>query len=447
MFGTAFMIALAFMLAAAPAPASAQTGREAINDSAAPSTVVKPVIARIAIFGNKVTDPEIILRELTLRIGDRIDDEEIEFNQARIYSLGLFNRVSIQYPPMDSTVLIIEVNERMFFYPVPVIGVVDKDITKWYYGAGVLHSNFRGRNERLFGGFALGYNPWIELRYTNPWIFGAAQMNSDTQIKYENLRNRSIVSRAGGPRYDEDHYSFAQTMGRRFGLYNSTYITLGWHYVEPREHGPDRTISEGGIDRYFSITAGYKLDTRNLLEYPTVGTFVHANVMHNGLGLSDVDFVSVSLDMRRYVQVLGSMSVCVRGFSRVCFGPAIPNYEHGFFGYDERLRGYFEKVMEGGSIAGASAELRFPIIKPFYLDVKQVPVPEFALWRLGLYAAVFFDAGKTWNHDEYPFRTRIPFGYGGGLHLLLPYGFVGRLEYALNDKSDGEIIFGVGASF
>ena len=32
-------------------------------------------------------------------------------------------------------------------------------------------------------------------------------------------------------------------------------------------------------------------------------------------------------------------------------------------------------------------------------------------------------------------------GYGGGVHFLLPYGYVVRVEYAWNDYRQGEIVF------
>ena len=38
-----------------------------------------PVISGFAIFGNTLTKPEIIMREITLQVGDTIDLEKIEY--------------------------------------------------------------------------------------------------------------------------------------------------------------------------------------------------------------------------------------------------------------------------------------------------------------------------------------------------------------------------------
>lgn len=164
------------------------------SDTASAPSPSPPVINGFAVFGNETTKPEIILRELSLKVGDTIDVDDIEYAKSRIYSLGLFNRVDITWPPLDSTILLIEVDERWFLYPVPIIAMVDRDWEKWNFGSGVKHENLRGRNEKLFVGGAIGYNPWASLSYGNPWVLGEDGQKawfSETSLGYSMGRTRA----------------------------------------------------------------------------------------------------------------------------------------------------------------------------------------------------------------------------------------------------------------
>ena len=409
--------------------------------------VTRPVVSAIAIFGNKTTKAEIILREMTIQVGDTISALDIDYCQARIYSLGLFNRVEIHYIPMDSAVLLVEVDERWYFYPVPMLGIVDRDWEKWYYGLGVTHQNFRGWNERIFAGFVLGYNPWVSLSYVNPWIFGRSQMFSESAFRYQQIVNKSRIAQGEWPNFTEEHYTFTQSVGKRYGIFLSTYASIGYSYLEVSDKRFGRTASPEGIDRFLSFGMGGRYDTRNLGEYPTQGTMVGAGITKKGIGFGDVDFVAYSVDLRTYQTVFRYPILALRTFSRWTSGPSIPNYEHNFFGFSERLRGHFAEEMEGENIAGASAEFRIPVIKSLYVTIPDAPIPEFATWKFALYAAAFFDTGTVWSESDRFDWKNLPYGYGIGLHLLLPYSYVVRAERAWNEHGRGEWILDVGVPF
>jgi outer membrane protein assembly factor BamA len=440
--------AMLFFFLLPPAPSLAQDSTTIEISGAGRNTLRRsPVVSRIVVFGNKTTKSEIILRELTVREGDTIDSAKIEYCRERIYSLGLFNKVDIDYPPLDSTVLVVDVDERWYFFPVPLLGVIERDIGKWYYGLGVVHYNLSGWNDKLFAGFVLGYNPWVSLSYSNPWIFGTAELYSETSLGYNSVHNKSLLSRGEGPNFLENRYSAQQTIGKRFDPFRSAQLSIGYQYLEVTEKKAGRTISPDGIDRFLTLAVGARYDTRNLREYPTSGAFISATVVKKGIGFGDVDFAVFGADARVYRTVFDLPSIAVRVFSRIGAGPAIPNYEHQFFGFGERLRGHFSEEVEGESIAGANLEVRIPLIRTLYVRFAGFPIPEFAMWKFGLYAAAFVDAGMVWNKGDDPTRSRVPSGYGGGLHLLLPYGFVVRFERAWSESGRGEWIAEVGASF
>jgi len=419
------------------------------DDTEAPPLEPRPnqIISAVGVLGNELTKAEIILRELTLRVGDTVDVAELEYSKNRIYSLGLFNRVDITWPPLDSTVLIIEVDERWYLYPVPMAGIVERNWDNWYYGLGVKHDNFRGRNEKLFAGFVLGYNPWVSLSYTNPWIFGDEHMFMESNFAWSRVVNKSRISQGEGPNFDEIRYRLHQGFGKRFDHYRSAWIVADFNYVEVTDNREGRTLAPGGIDRYLALGIGARHDTRNLGEYPTQGVYGMVNVVKKGIGFGDVDMVSYGIDGRVYQELFSGVSLGVRAYTVLSSGPSVPNYEHVFFGFSERIRGHFKTELEGENAAGGFVELRIPIFPKVYLHVPEVPIKQFRTWKLGLYAALFADAGMVWDRKDRPDVSGASKGYGVGLNFLLPYSTVFRIDHAWDERGRGEWIFDVGASF
>jgi outer membrane protein assembly factor BamA len=107
-------------------------------------------IQNIVIIGNKHTEENVIRRELTFQIGDTVSEEDLELSRQRLLNLYLFHRVELYLVPQDEygNILIIEVTEQIYFYPVPILRMNERDWSKWSYGLSVIHYNFRGQNEK-----------------------------------------------------------------------------------------------------------------------------------------------------------------------------------------------------------------------------------------------------------------------------------------------------------
>jgi outer membrane protein assembly factor BamA len=126
-------------------------------------------VSSIVIGGNELTKDFIIEREMSLKVGSLLTREAVAYDINRIYSLQLFNKVDIHVVPDSTTAtLIVFVSERWYFYPFPIAGFKDHSWTHFYYGAGVVHTNFRGRNELVNTQFALGYDPYASVQYVDP---------------------------------------------------------------------------------------------------------------------------------------------------------------------------------------------------------------------------------------------------------------------------------------
>ncbi len=115
---------------------------------AAPALALSGQISRIEIEGNTTTRDAVILRELSLAVGDAADPEALEATRQAILDLGLFREVSMTtISEEDGLVLRISVREKRFLLPLPRLDASSDD--DYSYGAQLRWSNVGGRNHRL----------------------------------------------------------------------------------------------------------------------------------------------------------------------------------------------------------------------------------------------------------------------------------------------------------
>ncbi|MEK6569878.1 MAG: POTRA domain-containing protein, partial [Bacteroidota bacterium] len=353
-----------------------------VIDSATKPQPPALLIEKIVIRGNEKTKDYIILREMSLKPGDTLSIKAAQFDKNRIFSLGLFNRVELAYDIKDDkATLYVDVNERWYVFPFLVIGVKDRDWKKFYYGLGVIHDNFRGRNEKISASFALGYDPFFSMRYRNPLLSLESNLFLVNRIFYSRVRNKSLLSQQTGPNFDENHYGFEGTIGKRLDIFRSLSVTFGYQVLTVSHNEAGRTLSSSGRDAFITAAVGFVHDTRDLTEYPSRGTLAWVSFSKYGLGESPVNYFRLSLDVRKFVPTVAGTIIAGRLFANLAGGGTVANYGHVFFGYQERIRGHFKEVYEGEDIFGASLELRVPLLPVRFFKVDAVPVPEFGLWR------------------------------------------------------------------
>lgn len=439
-----FIAPFCFLLYCLPSVSFPQAGQP--PPPALPDSVYS--VDSTIIFGNSVTKDFVILREMSLRPGSLITSGLIQYDESRIYSLGLFNQVIIHVQPTTEKKadLLIEVSERWYIFPFPMIGIKDRDWKKLYYGAGLLHSNFRGRNEKLYGMFVLGYDPSGEIWYRNPFLSGDGSYSLDAKIAYSEVRNKSIQAKSEEGNFDEEHIYSAVGLGKRFGVHHMLWMTGGFEYVRVSSYREGRTVSESGIDRFPFLGLSYTYDSRDLIEYPASGSFVRLAATKYGVPSSDLDMVRYATDFRRFEPLAKNITLGGRFFTNFAAGSGTPSYNRVYFGYTERIRGHFNEVSEGENLIGLTAELHYQLFEPVYVRMRFLP-QQFSVLRFGMVVALFGDAGTVWFRGVDPSLGGFKRGYGGGLHFLLPYSMVLRADYGWNEFRKGEFILDLGSSF
>ncbi|MCA1762080.1 MAG: hypothetical protein LC664_03660, partial [Flavobacteriales bacterium] len=133
------------------------------SEEIALDTLGKKVIVDFLIEGNKLTKERIILREVTLSLGDTLYWSNLragmEQTRRNVMNLGIFNFVEVEPIQINNSELIvlITVQERWYIYPVPILEIAQTNFNTWWetkelrwlnYGISVKHFNFRGRNEK-----------------------------------------------------------------------------------------------------------------------------------------------------------------------------------------------------------------------------------------------------------------------------------------------------------
>jgi outer membrane protein assembly factor BamA len=405
-------------------------------------------VSGIRITGNEHTKEFVITREMTLQPGRRVTNELLRYDQNRIMSLGLFNEVKLAIAPRADSAgmadIVAGVNERWYIFPYPVFGIKDRDWSKIYYGVGLLNFNFRGQNEKLNTALVLGYDPAVMLSFRTPYLGGSGDYFLETRFASSSVTNRSVMAEDGLPNFDERHIAASISVGERFGITQTAWLTAGFEHVHISDFLPGRTLSGSGNDDYPILSAGYQYDSRDLNEYPSHGTFLRFAVTKFGFPGGGTDIVRYAADIRRFIPLGGGFTLAGRCFTDIAAAGPTPSYNHVYFGYGERIRGHYGDVFEGESLTGTSAELRMNLLPVRYLEVPILP-RQFALWRFGVAAALFGDAGTTWFRGEPYALNRWNAGYGIGLDFLLPYSAILRTEYGLNENRKGQFIIDLGA--
>ncbi len=400
------------------------------------------IIDTVIVGGNTKTHAYVILDEMTLHKGDTATFNAMEYDKNRIYGLGLFTRVDIAYDSLQGTrFLFVDVNERWYLIPYPIFGFRDGDVKRPFGGAGFLHNNVGGRNQKLYTSVVFGSDPSAAVSFSDPLIDRVNHLYFSGGLSFSRVRNKTEVDvQTTGP-FDELHYDMNGTLGKRFTLSQTAGFNLGYHIIHVSSWSPGRTVSNDGTDRFIYATASYGFDSRDLYEYASRGDYLGVSFTKYGFGEGTFNISRLFADMRAYRELPLGLIIASRLFGNLTWGGEVPTYAHVFFGYGDRLRGWFNTVIEGEDNVGYTLELRRYIFPPTYFRIGFVPLPqEFSIWRFGIAAALFANTGTSWYRGDRLNWNSLYSGYGGGLHFLLPYSVIIRVEYAWNQFHHGEFI-------
>ncbi len=411
----------------------------------------KVKIDSILFTGLDITEQDIIRKELDFEVGDSVNSAQLKFNQERVFSLGIFTKVNFQLQKrQEKNIVVIEVKESWYIYPIPFIDAKDKDIHKLSYGLFLVVKNFRGRNESLRLRAAFGYDPNFQLSYYNPYLNKDENIFFNAAVSYSKITNKSKSAKAlfGGD-FDQKIFSSEIILGKRFDLFYRLSANIGYRRIENPVFIKGISASDDKIDNLFSLGLSFIYDTRDLSQFPKKGSYISFHYIFSGLGINGINYKVFKYDLRKYIPIAGDLGLKGRLSSRFTFGNTIPFYDYSFLGFSERIRGHFKNEREGNHYYLASLETFYPLVKDFNFGLNFIPFLPKSLfrYRFAMYLSLFIDSGTTQFRDSSLALNTFDTGYGIGLTILfLPYNTL-RFDYAFDEKGRSELIFTTGISF
>ena len=95
-----------------------------------------------------------------------------------------------------------------------------------------MDQNFRGRNEKVYASFGFGYDRWSMLNYQNPKVTDNDDIYFSGAFAVQKVHNLS----SSYGEYENSNIFLNGTIGKRFGLYQTFFGTMGyevWQVNEP----------------------------------------------------------------------------------------------------------------------------------------------------------------------------------------------------------------------
>ena len=253
-------------------------------------------IGKIRFIGNKVTQEETMLLEMSVHEGDRVNLAEIERSVQHIMDLGIFEKVSYyleKNQPDADTDLIIVVTEPYYWYILPTFKFNDN--SELEIGARLRWNNLFGYNHRLIvkaenKGSSGGVNAYkTEINYTFPRFMLSRYALNLTTSREQRLDNDNALG---------DQKELSTTYGINVskwlnseGISSGPFIGVGVGFQQQSNVALNAgDLSDGDFNSYqYSFQLGR--DRRHKYEFQRGGDFlVYGLALYTGVAKQTVTY-------------------------------------------------------------------------------------------------------------------------------------------------------------
>lgn len=368
-----------------------------------------PRVRAIEFLGNEVTRPEVMLREMVLKIGDPADPAAIERSRQGIQDLGLFKSVSVTPVPVDDGVVLrFTVVERWYVLPIPRFDANSEGESA--YGLSLRWFNVDGRNHTFRGNWTNRDEGQANKERSTSYGIGYSMpfvLDSPYGISFGIGHNTTPITDFGG--YDETVDSGSVGLTRTFARGPASQgwsagLGLGW--------SNQRTAGENAPAPYGEATtlsgSAHFRDVRDRI-YSDDGVAYGFTVAGatEGLG-SDYSYSVVTARYARYLPVGETPHQTVHFQSALGSyhgGPTEHTTSVGAFGIGGTsvLRAYPGDFVVGDFYYHLAGEY----LRPLYFD-----------W---LRLVVVAEAGNAFADASAAHLHRVPASIGVGLRIRLTF--------------------------
>ncbi|MBS1640953.1 MAG: hypothetical protein JST94_00410 [Bacteroidetes bacterium] len=423
------------------------------------------VIGGINISGNKKTKPYIILREATFKVGDTLSlqslTEKIQRSKEYIYNTTLFvdDSVYVSSVRHDSVFINIIVKERWYFFPLPYLRPVDRNINQWLaegagldrinYGIKLTHNNFSGQNDKLNIWFITGYNQQVSLRYNLPFIDKALTKGIDVGFT---LSRQHEINYATSLTNQQLFLKLTDQFARYFTRVDATYSyrpdQRQRHYFRVAYTNESITDSVFATNpnfyptgnenlKYIDFLYAYRYINTNYLYYPTKGLLLEGSVYKRGLDKT-TDLWQLSVHGLYAKTISPKTYAIIESAASIRFGNTNNFYSQSLFGYGNyQMRGLEYYVADGT----AGAITRFTIGHELFKYIFHTPIIKTKTHDkipFRFFLTAYTDVGYSYNPyvNNNLLNNKFLYTYGIGLDIVSIYDFVLRLNFSFNQMGE-----------
>ena len=387
----------------------------------APVEPDRPVIYAIEVIGNRITQTDFILREMSLKPGMTADRERLEADRLRLESLGLFNRVEISIASdKGRAVVIVTVTEPLYIYVFPILQYDPTKPDQSYYGFGIYHRNIRGYGEQLGVLGWTGYQKGLFLTHEDPWFRFGGKIGLDGQWYWT---EQEIICDDGTSHLTQTH---SVEITARYRFTHTFRIELQTAWEQRSSQADFYTIDPDNKDDLLVERIELRNDLRDYRYYPTKGYYFRTVFESNCLFNNPCTFFyRERIELRKYLSC-GPIIFAGRLFT-IFSQHQLPYYRYLTMSKRE-IRADYDFGNQGEQVVVANLEMRFNIVKLRYFSLDQLPWVGYYLRNLkfSVEGVAFMDRGCLQYHDpDDPAQDELIrrdfWAYGGGLQFQLPY--------------------------
>lgn len=422
------------------------------------------IVSNLIITGNKITQMQVITRELMVHEGDTLTvnvlEKALERTRENLMNTTLFNFITINYQKLQQNEIAVIINlaERWYIFPIPIFELVDRNFNEWVksgdfsrvnYGFYLNWDNFRGMNESLRFQFRWGYSQRIGLFYNIPFI----NKNQEEGLSFGGAysRNREV----GYDVYDSEQLLFQEDekfvrkeiyggirYSHRTGFYNTSSVSVEYRYnsisdsvakLNPEYFGQERTVQE-----LITISWNLRRDRRDFKIYPLKGYLLEFDAVKNGIGLltnePDLLFLSGTV---KYFKPLAKRWYAATSFKAKLSGQSdAPYFNQRGLGFgNEFVRGYEYYIVPGQNYLLNRTSLKFALVPTQVITLPFSILEKFKTIPYAFYLNANFDFSYVKDRQFYyknPLANNWQYGYGAGIDYVTYYNLVFRVEYSFN---------------
>ena len=435
-----------------------------------PDSLRTVVIRSVQLNGNVKTRDRIILREMTLHVGDTVRQADLPgrstWDQRNINNTNLFVTVDVAtliIPPIDSTQLpqldvTVTMKERWYLIAYPVFDLADRNFNEWWYDRGhdfrrtiyggrLSYKNVTGTNDRLQVEFVRGFVHRTIVSYSKPYIDRAQRTGLRVDVAY--ITNNEIPYRTSADKYIfakseqilRERASAGLSLTRRVGLYH--YHSTDFRYTRNTiadtvaQLNPDYFLNGRTRQQYTSISYGYRYDRRDNVAYPLRGMVVTANASLAGLLPGDnFHFADASASVTRYWPLGGKFYAAGSLRGRSTWPQRQPYFNlRGLGSGNDIVRGYELYVIDGQRTAVWRNSLRYQLFNT-RKQLNWLHIRQFNTLPIAAYITAFADAGYVSSTVAEQYQSKLAnrplAGTGMSFDLVTYYNLVMRFSGTVN---------------